>query len=309
MSTVRTRAPPTVGPARSGLASSIASASSSPRGRRGLVLSTTTRHSRSTRDRRGDDGLASVGRPADEASRSPVETVRLARGGSSGPRRRSARSTRIEDADLYAKISGYLSTSTSTTATGSSADQLLAEIDDPEVVEDAKKAAADVAPGQGRRGAGRGLHRDGQGRPRRLRQRRRAGGRRGRAVRVDGDLPREEVRPLPGPRRQAGDPPADRRRGGRELRIGQGVGGRVAEGGAQLQGPARRRQRPGQEGRGRPGRGQGQRRGRRGQARPGQRAGRLHQDHVALRRRHHQAELLPRAPSSARPPTGATSRS
>ncbi len=73
-----------------------------------------------------------------------VETVRLSKGGIVRSSVQIGSVTPFEEADLYAKVSGYLSALHVDYGDRVKRDQLLAEIDDPEVVEDAKKAAADV---------------------------------------------------------------------------------------------------------------------------------------------------------------------
>ncbi len=73
-----------------------------------------------------------------------VATVRLSRGGIMRVSTQIGTVHPYEGADLYAKVSGYLSKLHVDYGDHVKRDQLLVEIDDPEVVEDAKKAAADV---------------------------------------------------------------------------------------------------------------------------------------------------------------------
>ncbi len=78
----------------------------------------------------------------------PVETIRLMKG---GILRTSAQIGSVHpwaEADLYAKISGYLKTQHVDYGDRVKKDQLLAEIDDPEVITDEVKAAADVEQSQ-----------------------------------------------------------------------------------------------------------------------------------------------------------------
>ena len=78
----------------------------------------------------------------------PVETIRLMKGGIT---RTSAQIGSVHpwaEADLYAKISGYLKTQHVDYGDRVKKDQLLAEIDDPEVITDEAKAAADVEQSQ-----------------------------------------------------------------------------------------------------------------------------------------------------------------
>ena len=74
----------------------------------------------------------------------PVETVHLAKGGIVRTSSADRLGPALEEADLYAKVSGYLSVLKVDYGDHVKRDQLLAEIDDPEVVADAEKAAADV---------------------------------------------------------------------------------------------------------------------------------------------------------------------
>jgi RND family efflux transporter MFP subunit len=74
----------------------------------------------------------------------PVETVRLAKGGIVRTSAQIGTVHPYEEADLFAKVSGYLANLHVDYGDHVKRDQLLAEIDDPEIVEDAKKAAADL---------------------------------------------------------------------------------------------------------------------------------------------------------------------
>ncbi len=73
-----------------------------------------------------------------------MQTARLSKGGIVRTSAQIGSVHPYEDADLYAKISGYLANLHVDYGDHVKRDQLLAEIDDPEVVEDEKKAAADV---------------------------------------------------------------------------------------------------------------------------------------------------------------------
>jgi HlyD family secretion protein len=74
----------------------------------------------------------------------PVQTVRLANGGIVRTSSAIGSVQPWNEADLYAKVSGYLSVLKVDYGDHVKRGQLLAEIDDPEVVADAEKAAADV---------------------------------------------------------------------------------------------------------------------------------------------------------------------
>ena len=74
----------------------------------------------------------------------PVQTVRLTKGGIVRTSSAIGSVQPWNEADLYAKVSGYLSVLKVDYGDHVKRDQLLAEIDDPEVVADAEKAAADV---------------------------------------------------------------------------------------------------------------------------------------------------------------------
>jgi HlyD family secretion protein len=74
----------------------------------------------------------------------PVETARLTQGGITRTSTQIGSVQPFEEADLYAKISGYLSVLKVDYGDHVKREQLLAEVDDPEVVKDAEKAAADV---------------------------------------------------------------------------------------------------------------------------------------------------------------------
>lgn len=93
--------------------------------------------------RAGADAAASSGaRSTPEAV--PVETARLAKGGIVRTSAQIGTVEPYEQADLFAKISGYLANLHVDYGDHVKRDQLLAEIDDPEIVEDARKAAADL---------------------------------------------------------------------------------------------------------------------------------------------------------------------
>ena len=74
----------------------------------------------------------------------PVETVHVAPGGIVRTSTQIGTVQPFKEADLYAKISGYLKELHVDYGTRVKEGQLLAVIDDPEVVKDAEKAAADV---------------------------------------------------------------------------------------------------------------------------------------------------------------------
>ena len=74
----------------------------------------------------------------------PVETARLSQGGITRTSTQIGSVHPYEEADLYAKVSGYLAKLHVNYGDRVKRDQILAEIDDPEVVADAAKAAADV---------------------------------------------------------------------------------------------------------------------------------------------------------------------
>lgn len=73
-----------------------------------------------------------------------VETVLLAKGGILRTSSQIGSVHPFEDADLFAKISGYLAKLSVDYGDHVKQGQLLAEIDDPEIVKEADKAAADV---------------------------------------------------------------------------------------------------------------------------------------------------------------------
>lgn len=85
---------------------------------------------------------ATQGKSSDETI--AVATVRLSKGGIVRTSTQIGTVQPFEDADLYSKVSGYLAKLHVDYGDHVKRDQLLAEIDDPEVVEDVKKAAADV---------------------------------------------------------------------------------------------------------------------------------------------------------------------
>ncbi|MDR3633884.1 MAG: efflux RND transporter periplasmic adaptor subunit [Isosphaeraceae bacterium] len=78
----------------------------------------------------------------------PVETVRLAKGGIMKTSTQIGSVHAYEEADLYAKVSGYLAKLFVNYGDKVKRGQLLAVIDDPEIVADAVKAAADVKQAQ-----------------------------------------------------------------------------------------------------------------------------------------------------------------
>jgi HlyD family secretion protein len=74
----------------------------------------------------------------------PVETVRLTKGGIIRTSTQIGTVQPFKEADLYAKVSGYLKTLDVDYGSRVKKDELLAEIDDPEIITEARKAAADV---------------------------------------------------------------------------------------------------------------------------------------------------------------------
>jgi HlyD family secretion protein len=96
-------------------------------------------------------GTKAVAKPVAEADAEDsapepidVESVNPTRGGIIRTSTQIGSVEPFEEADLYAKISGYLSVLNVDYGDRVKRDQLLAEIDDPEVIKDADKAAADV---------------------------------------------------------------------------------------------------------------------------------------------------------------------
>jgi HlyD family secretion protein len=89
---------------------------------------------------------AGSAKAAEQTSDEPisVEAVRLSKGGIVRTSAQIGSVHPYEDADLYAKISGYLADLRVDYGDHVKRDQLLAVIDDPEVIQDEKKAAADV---------------------------------------------------------------------------------------------------------------------------------------------------------------------
>jgi HlyD family secretion protein len=73
-----------------------------------------------------------------------VATARLSRGGITRTSTQIGSVHPYEEADLYAKVSGYLAKLNVNYGDRVKRDQILAEIDDPEIVADAQKAVADV---------------------------------------------------------------------------------------------------------------------------------------------------------------------
>ena len=92
--------------------------------------------------RRGNYQAKQAEQSSDEAI--PVETVRLSKGGIVKTSTQIGTVQPFKEADLYAKVSGYLKILNVDYGSKVKKDQLLAEIDDPEVVTAAEKAAADV---------------------------------------------------------------------------------------------------------------------------------------------------------------------
>jgi HlyD family secretion protein len=86
----------------------------------------------------GASGSAQVDTPI------PVDTVRLSKGGITRTSTQIGSVHPYEEADLYAKVSGYLEKLHVNYGDRVKHDQILAEIYDPEVVADAAKAEADV---------------------------------------------------------------------------------------------------------------------------------------------------------------------
>jgi RND family efflux transporter MFP subunit len=82
--------------------------------------------------------------PASIGTVVPVEVTRLSPGGILRISSQIGSVRPLQEADLYAKISGYLATLNVDYGTRVKRGQLLAEIDDPEVLTEAEKAAADV---------------------------------------------------------------------------------------------------------------------------------------------------------------------
>ncbi|ODT98598.1 MAG: hypothetical protein ABS79_05615 [Planctomycetes bacterium SCN 63-9] len=74
----------------------------------------------------------------------PVEVVRVEKGGIARTSAQIGSIHPYEEAELFAKISGYLSNLLVDYGTHVKRGQLLAEIDDPEIIEDARKAEADL---------------------------------------------------------------------------------------------------------------------------------------------------------------------
>jgi RND family efflux transporter MFP subunit len=74
----------------------------------------------------------------------PVETVRLSEGGIIRTSTQIGTVQPFKEADLYAKVSGYLKTLDVDYGSKVKLGELLAEIDDPEIITEARKAAADV---------------------------------------------------------------------------------------------------------------------------------------------------------------------
>jgi HlyD family secretion protein len=85
-----------------------------------------------------------AGATADVDAPISVETVRLSRGGITRTCTQIGSVHPYEEADLYAKVSGYLEKLNVNYGDRVTLDQVLAEIYDPEVVADAEKATADV---------------------------------------------------------------------------------------------------------------------------------------------------------------------
>jgi HlyD family secretion protein len=83
---------------------------------------------------------------ADQASDEPVpvETVHVSKGGIQRSSAQIGSVQPFKEADLYAKVSGYLQELHVDYGDRVKQGQVLAEIDDPEVVKQAEKAAADV---------------------------------------------------------------------------------------------------------------------------------------------------------------------
>jgi RND family efflux transporter MFP subunit len=93
-------------------------------------------------DRAAADAGAGADASADDAI--SVETVKLSPGGIQRVSNQIGSVHPFEEADLYAKVSGYLKTLQVDYGSRVKRDQLLAEIDDPEIVKEAERAAADV---------------------------------------------------------------------------------------------------------------------------------------------------------------------
>jgi HlyD family secretion protein len=80
----------------------------------------------------------------DFAAAIPVETVRLSKGGIIRTSTQIGTVQPLQEAELFAKISGYLKVLNVDYGSRVKKDALLAVIDDPEVITEAEKAAADV---------------------------------------------------------------------------------------------------------------------------------------------------------------------
>jgi len=80
----------------------------------------------------------------DPESTISVETVRLSKGGIMRTSTQIGSVHPFKEADLYAKVSGYLKVLNVDYGSRVKKDQVLAEIDDPEIVTEAQKAAADL---------------------------------------------------------------------------------------------------------------------------------------------------------------------
>jgi RND family efflux transporter MFP subunit len=103
-------------------------------------------HTREAQAAHGSPG-ASQDSPKSESPDEPipVETVHPSKGGITRFSAQIGSVHPFEEADLYAKVSGYLAKLLVDYGDHVKRDQLLAEIDVPEIVEDEVKAAADVA--------------------------------------------------------------------------------------------------------------------------------------------------------------------
>ena len=95
-----------------------------------------------------------------------VATVRLSKGGIMKTSAQIGSVHPYQEADLYAKVSGYLSVLNVDYGSRVEKDQLLAEIDDPEIVKEAERAAADVLQAKAAVGQAEAFIEGSKGRPR-----------------------------------------------------------------------------------------------------------------------------------------------
>ena len=148
----------------------------------------------------------------EESTPVPVETVHVAPGGIVRTSTQIGTVRPFKEADLYAKISGYLKELHVDYGSHVKEGELLAVIDDPEVVKEAEKAAADVDQSKAAVAQGRGLHRVVEGGSRGIREHRGAVGGGGQSLYLHADVSRKKV-PAVRDRQEQRHSPADRRRG------------------------------------------------------------------------------------------------